>query len=38
MRKSKFNASQIMDTVNRAEAGFAVPNFYRDFGIGIAKF
>jgi len=38
MRKSKFTDSQIMDAVKRVEAGFAVPDIYRELGISTATF
>jgi putative transposase len=36
MKRSKVTDSQIMDTLKRAEAGFAVPDLYRELGISSA--
>ena len=38
MRKSKFTDSQITDAVKRVEAGFAVPDIFRELGISTATF
>jgi putative transposase len=38
MRKSKFTGSQIMNSVKRVEAGFAVPDICRDLGISTTTF
>jgi putative transposase len=38
MRKSKFTYYQIMDVVKRVEAGFAVPDIYRDLVVSTATF
>jgi putative transposase len=38
MRKSKFTDSQIMDAVNRVEAGFAVPDICQELGVRTATF
>ena len=38
MRKSKFTDSQIMDAVKRVEAGFGVPDIYRELCMCTATF
>ena len=38
MKKSKFTDSQIMDALNRAESGIAVPEICRELGISTATF
>jgi len=38
MKKSKFTDSQIIDTLNRAEAGLAVSVLCRELGISSATF
>jgi len=38
MKKSRFTASQIMDTLNRAGTGIAVPTLRRELGISSATF
>ena len=38
MKKSKFTDSQIMEALKRAEAGVAVPEICREFGISTATF
>ena len=38
MRKSKFTDSQITDAVKQVEAGFAVPDIFRELGISTATF
>ena len=38
MRKTKFTDNQITDTVKRVEAGFAVPDIFRELGISTATF
>ena len=38
MKKSRFTDSQILDTVKRVEAGFAVPDICRKLGVSTATF
>jgi putative transposase len=38
MKKSRFSDSQIMDALKRAEAGIAVADICREFGISTAAF
>jgi putative transposase len=38
MKKSKFTDSQIMEAIERAEAGLAVPEICRELGISRAIF
>ncbi len=38
MRTSRFTDSQIMDALTRVEAGLAVPDLCREFGISTATF
>ena len=38
MKKSRYTDSQIMDALKRAEAGIAVPDLCREFGISSATF
>ena len=38
MKKSRFTDSQIMEALNRAEAGLAVPEVCRELGISSATF
>lgn len=38
MKRSKFTDSQIMDALKRVEAGIAVPDLCREFGISSATF
>ena len=38
MKRSKFTDSQIMDALKRVDAGLAVPDVCREFGISSATF
>jgi putative transposase len=38
MKKSRYTDSQIMDALKRVEAGIAVPDLCREFGISSATF
>ena len=38
MKRSKFTDSQIMDALNRVDAGLAVPEVCRELGISTATF
>lgn len=38
MRKLKFTDNQIMDAVHRVNAGFALPDIFRELGISTATF
>ncbi len=38
MKRSKFSDSQILDAVNRVEAGIGVPDICRELGISTATF
>ena len=38
MKRSKFTDSQIMDALNRVDAGLAVPEICRELGISTATF
>jgi len=38
MKKSRYTDSQIMDALKRVEAGIAVPDLCREFGVSSATF
>ena len=38
MKRSKFSDSQIIEALNRVEAGLAVPDLCRELGISVATF
>jgi putative transposase len=38
MKKSRFTDSQIIEALKRVEAGLAVPELCREFGISVATF